>query len=238
MVAQRWGARAGVAITALVVTVAVAFWAAGSASAHVTVSADGATRGGSDQLITFRVPTESDTASTTGLKLQLPTDTPIASVLAQPVPGWTSKQTTTKLTTPIKTDDGEITEAVSEIDWTADSAAAGIGPGQFQEFVIIAGQLPDVASLTFKAIQTYSDGTEVDWIQTQAPGSSAALEHPAPVLDLARGTNDTTGSTKSSSKASDTTAVVLGAVGTGLGAIALILAVVLLARLRRRPPAA
>ena len=158
---------------------------AGPASAHVTVSAPGATRGGSDTIITFRVPTESATASTTGLKVQFPTDTPIASVLVQPQPGWTFTSKTAKLATPIKTDDGDVTEAVSEIDWSASNPAQGIKPGEFGEFIVIAGQLPDAPSITFKAIQTYSDGSAVDWIEVPAPGSSAEPEHPAPVLQLA-----------------------------------------------------
>jgi uncharacterized protein len=103
-------------------------WLAASASAHVTVTAPGVTAGASDATITFRVPTESDTASTVGLKVQLPADHPIAGVLVAPQPGWTAQTKQTKLSTPIKTDDGEITEVVSEIDWTA-TAGAGIRPG-------------------------------------------------------------------------------------------------------------
>ena len=74
------------------------------------------------------MPTESDTASTTKLEANLPTGTPIASVSLKPLPGWTAKTTTTKLATPIKSDDGEITEAVSKIDWTA-SPGGGMGWG-------------------------------------------------------------------------------------------------------------
>ena len=164
-------------------------------------------RGGSDQIITFRVPTESDTASTNALKVALPTDTPIASVLVQPITGWSFKETTVKLATPIITDDGDITEAVSEIDWTADSAATDIGPQQFGQFTIIAGQLPDTPSLTFKAIQGYSDGTTVSWTDVEAPGSNADLEHPAPVLTLAAADAASSGG-----GSSDTSAVILSIV--------------------------
>jgi uncharacterized protein len=180
-------------------TFGLVLFAAGSAWAHVTVDAPGSTQGASDQIITFRVPTESDTASTTTLKLALPTDTPIASVLVQPITGWTFTETSVKLAKPIVTDDGDITEAVSEIDWKADSAASYIAPQEFGQFTIIAGQLPDAPSLTFKAIQGYSDGTTVSWTEVEAPGSTADLEHPAPVLTLAKadassgggGSNDT-----------------------------------------------
>jgi periplasmic copper chaperone A len=202
-----------------------AFAVAFPASAHVTVDAPGATRGGSDQMINVRVPTESDTASTIGLKLQLPTDTPIASVLVEPIAGWTFTETTSKLARPIVTDDGDITSAVTEIDWTA-AAGQGIKPQEFQDFVLIAGQLPDMSSITFKAIQQYSDGTTVSWIETPAPGSNAEPEHPAPVLTLPVASAAST--TKSSS--SDTAPVILSIVALVVAAAALGLAVVTRAR--------
>jgi len=158
---------------------------AAPASAHVTVNSPGATQGGY-AVITFRVPTESDTASTTGLKVQLPTETPFASVSVQPHPGWSFTTKTTKLASPIKTDDGdEISQAVSEIDWTADSAATAIKPGEFDQFNVSAGPLPKANTITFKAIQVYSDGSVVNWTDVPAPGSTVEPDHPAPTLQLA-----------------------------------------------------
>src|ERR1700761_2728350 len=104
--------RIATVVTGVGATIVALFVVAAAASAHVTVSAPGATRGGSDQEITFRVPVEKN-ADTVGLKVALPTDTPIASVDVEPVAGWTHRQTTTKLSTPIVTDDGDITEAVT-----------------------------------------------------------------------------------------------------------------------------
>ena len=153
------------------------------AFAHVTVTAPGATSGGGDQEITFRVPVEED-VNTVGVTIQLPTSTPIASVEVAPLPGWTHVQKTAKLAKPIVTDDGTITEAVSQITWTA-AKGGGLQPGEYGDFTVIAGQLPKAKSLTFKAIQTYSDGSVVRWIETPAPGSTDEPEHPAPVLDLA-----------------------------------------------------
>jgi uncharacterized protein len=163
--------------------VAVAY-TAGPALAHVTVEAPGATQGG-DAVITFTVPTESDTASTTEVKLQLPADQPLASVAVRSKPGWTFTTQTAKLATPIDSDDGPVTEAVSVIDWKAGSAAAGIKPGEFDEFQIDVGPLPKAPTIVFKAIQYYSDGTSVSWIDVAAPGSTAEPEHPAPTLTLA-----------------------------------------------------
>ncbi|HEX4726182.1 MAG TPA: YcnI family protein [Jatrophihabitans sp.] len=213
---------------------------AGEASAHVTVAAPGVTAGASDATIIVRVPTESDSASTTGLKLQLPTDHPLAGVLVAPMDGWTATIKNTKLATPLKTDDGDITEVVSEIDWQA-STGGGIKPGFFGQFTIIAGKLPDdVNSLTFKAIQSYSDGSSVSWIEQAAPGSSAEPEHPAPVLQLAAASSPTgasapishTSSSSSGSSASATTGIVLGIIGIVLGGGALVLV------LLRRPAGA
>jgi uncharacterized protein YcnI len=198
---------------------------AGQASAHVTVAAPGVSPGASDATIIVRVPTESDTASTTGLKLQLPTDHPLAGVLVAPMDGWTATVKNTTLATPLKTDDGDITEVVSEIDWQA-STGGGIKPGFFGQFTIIAGKLPDdVNSLTFKAIQSYSDGSSVSWIEQAAPGSSAEPEHPAPVLQLAAASSSpaAVGHSSSSGSGKATTGIVLGIIGIVLGSGALVL---------------
>ncbi len=189
----------------------------GVASAHVTVAAPGATAGGSAQ-ITFTVPTESDTASTVKLQVQLPKNAPIASVSVKPVPGWTASTTTTHLAQPVKTDDGDtVTDVVSQITWTAD-AGQGIAPGQYQTFSISAGPLPKADSLAFPAIQTYSDGTQVAWIDPTVAGQPEP-QHPAPVVHL-------TGSTPSTQTASAGTAS--GGGSGGVEVAALVVAIVAL----------
>jgi uncharacterized protein YcnI len=165
---------------------------AGSAAAHVSADAPGATQGGF-AVISFRVPTESDTASTVGLKVQFPADQPLAFASVKPHPGWTYKTTTAKLAAPIKTDEGDVTEAVSVIEWRAASPAAGIKPGEFDDFEVSAGPLPKAKSMTFKAIQTYSDGSEVAWVEEPAPGSTTEPEHPAPSIPLAAPGSDEPG---------------------------------------------
>lgn len=215
----------GAVVAVLLALVAVLAFA-GPASAHVTVSSSDATQGG-EGVLTFRVPTESDTASTTKVAVQLPTATPIASVLVQPTPGWTAKTVTGKLATPIKNDDGDtVTEAVTEIDWTADSAATAIKPGEFDEFVIEAGPLPHVPTLRFAAIQTYSDGSVVKWIESPAPGSTAEPEHPAPVLTLGAAPVTTHTAAPASKGSSSTGATVLAVVALVVAAGALGLAFV------------
>lgn len=157
------------------------FFLAAPASAHVTVSSASAVPGGYAKM-TFRVPNEKDSAQTVKLEVVLPADNPIASVSVKPVPGWTAQMEKTKLATPVKSGDREITEAVTKITWTA-SAGAAVGPGQFQEFDVSAGPLPKVDQLVFKALQTYSDNDVVRWIEVPNGGDEPA--HPAPVLKLA-----------------------------------------------------
>lgn len=193
---------------------------AAPAYAHITVSSPGATQGGY-AVLTFQVPTESDTASTTALKVQLPTDAPFASVQVRPLPGWSFTTKTTKLASPIKTDDGDqVSQVISEIDWTADSAATAIKPGEFEQFQVSAGALPKAASVTFKAIQVYSDGSQVNWTEVPAPGSTAEPEHPAPTLTLAAASGPTS-TPSSSGKASNTGPWVLAGIALGVAVLSL-----------------
>jgi len=177
--ARRVVARAAVVLAACALAVGVP---AGGASAHVHVTGDDATQGGYG-VLTFRVPTESDTASTVALTVTFPAGTPLTSVSTQPVPGWHATVTRRSLDAPVATDDGPVTSYVAAVEWRADTPADGIRPGEFQQFAVAAGPLPRVASLTLPAVQTYSDGTTVAWNETATAGAEAA--HPAPVLPLA-----------------------------------------------------
>lgn len=197
------------------------------ALAHVTVSAPGAVPGGYG-VLTFRVPTESATASTTVVKVQLPASQPFGSVSVKPKAGWTYTVTRAKLAAPITTDDGDqVTDYPSVIGWKA-AAGAGIKPGEFDEFQLSAGPLPDAASMTFKVIQSYSDGKDVSWIDEPAAGSTEEPDFPAPTLKLtAAGPADTEServtADDGASKGSVAGAYVVGGVGlvAGLAALAL-----------------
>ena len=213
---------------------AAVFAVAAPAWAHVTVSAPGATKGGGDQEITFRVPVEKNIA-TVGLAVALPAKTPIASVDVKPIPGWTHTEKTVKLSTPIKTDDGDITDAVSQISWKAQSGQ-GLQPGEYGDFTFIAGQLPDVSQIVFGAIQTYSDGSVVRWNQTAAPGSDVEPDNPAPVLTLsAAPTASKPAAVTKVEKANTTTPTVLAIIALVLGAAAVGIAVVGNARRKATP---
>jgi len=195
--------------------------------AHVTVDPSTATQGGFSAL-TFRVPNETDSSSTTKVQVFLPQDHPLASVSVKPHPGWHAQVVTKKLATPLSTDDGEVSEGVFSITWTPNAQQDAIQPGQYDEFDISVGPLPEVSSLTFKALQTYSDGTVVRWIDPPAAEGQPEPEHPAPTLTLVPASDEDAADPASSgsgdSDGSDgtaTTALVLSIVAVLLGAGAL-----------------
>ena len=180
MLIPRLAAGLAVGLAAVVLT-------AVPAAAHVTVSAPDAAPGGFGKLV-VRVPTESDTASTTKVQVQLPADTPFAFVSSKPHPGWTVATTERKLAKPITAEGFTLTKAVATVTWTASGTSAGIAPGQFDEFELSLGAFPsDVDTLSFPTTQTYSDGTVVVWDQASVKGQDEP-EHPLPTLELAAAT--------------------------------------------------
>lgn len=173
--------RAGAALAAVAALSAAALLAAPAASAHVRVVPE-STAGGGFAKLTFRVPNESDTAGTTSLVVTLPENAPLAFVSVQPVTGWTATVTRAKLPTPVTVHGTEIDEAVRTVTWKAASGVR-IAPGQFQEFAISGGPLPESGEMVFAAAQTYSDGKVVNWDQPQAEGA-AEPENPAPAFTI------------------------------------------------------
>ena len=149
------------------------------AQAHVQVIPDQTAAGSEITVLTFRVPTESAKAGTSQVSISLPTDTPLASVLAEPVAGWSVSIKTAKLPKPFNLDGTTLTEAPSSVTWTAAKGHA-VMPGGFQEFKLSAGPIPNNATvLSFPTTQTYTDGTVVKWNQPQPPGADEP-EHPLP----------------------------------------------------------
>ena len=100
-------------------------------------------------------------------------------VLAQPVPGWTAKVTTRHLDTPIQTDDGPMSDIVTDVTWTANNPASGIQPETYQGFNMLAGSLPEAGSeVVFKAVQTYANGTVVRWVDPVTEGDPDVWDAP------------------------------------------------------------
>lgn len=173
-------ARLTVLLLAALTALAAAATFATAAWAHVTVSSGDAAPGGYGKF-TFRVPNESDTASTVALRIQIPEEAAMGSLRARPVPGWTVTTTTAGLAEPIEAHGREISSYVSLVEYRATDG--GIAPGQFQEFALSGGPIPEAEQLSFPTVQSYSDGDESAWIEPTVAGQEEP-ERPAPVLSL------------------------------------------------------
>jgi uncharacterized protein YcnI len=149
------------------------------AAAHVTVNPGEAAKGGFAAL-TFRVPNERDDASTTTVEVNFPEDAPFSSVGVKPKAGWAYTVERRTLDEPIDAHGEMISDVVSKITWTGGT----IGPGEFEEFDVSAGTMPEEGDfLLFPTIQTYSSGEVVRWIDEPVEGGEEP-EHPAPMLTL------------------------------------------------------
>lgn len=220
---------------------ALTLFTAMPAAAHVTVQPGEATKGGFAKLA-FRVPNESETAGTIKLAVRFPLDTPVSSMRVKPMQGWTTQVEMEKLPSPVRSGDVEITEAVRTITWTAQPGVR-IGPGEFAEFEVSGGPLPQAEQLLLPAAQTYDDGNVVTWDAPPPAQGAEEPEHPAPLLKLtaaedadgaaaAPDTGASSGTTTQAAEAGrDDTArwlggigLVVGALGLGVGAGALLTA--------------
>jgi uncharacterized protein YcnI len=147
-----------------------------AAAAHVTLQPETAPAGGFTRL-DVRVPTERENASTTKVEVQFPPG--FLSVSTEPVPGWDMEVRMRELDEPVEQFGEQVTEEVDTVTFNATGDAA-IRPGQFQDFglsVAVPDRRPGTM-LTFKALQTYSNGEVVRWI---GPPDS---EEPAPQVEL------------------------------------------------------
>lgn len=214
-----------------VVGVATLF-GAGTASAHVTAKVIGETAAkGGYTVITFRVPNEDATAGTTKVEVKLPAEYPLTSVRTKPVAGWTATIVKSKLDKPVEVRGTQITEAVTSVTWTA-AAGTRIGPGEYGEFPLSVGRLPESTdSLVIPAVQTYDSGKVVRWDAPPPAKGAEEPEHPAPVVALsaagdAHGATAAAGAagaedSQASSSSSDGTARWLGGAGLAVGALGL-----------------
>ena len=214
---------------------------AGPASAHVTINPAEGKQGGYGRFA-FRVPNESDTASTVKVEVNLPENAPVGSVSTMPVAGWTVAVEKRKVDPPIEVHGSQLTEAVSKLTFTA-APNAGVKPGEFQEFPVSMGPLPQVDTMVFKVLQTYSDGNVSRWIEEPTPGAEEP-ENPAPVLKLAAAAPASQGASAPAAAADDDddadrsgAATALGVAGLVAGLGGLALGGLAFARTRREPAA-
>ena len=164
----------------IVGAVVAALALAPTAAAHVTLQPSEAPAGGFTRL-DVRVPNERDNAGTTKVEVQMPPG--FLSVSYEPEPGWDGEVTMRQLDEPVEEFGERVTEEVDRITFTAQGEANAIQPGEFRDFGLSL-RVPEGrpgSMLTFRSLQTYSNGEVVRWI---GPPDS---EEPAPQVELTPG---------------------------------------------------
>jgi Domain of unkown function (DUF1775) len=159
----RWTVRAAVALIGCVAGV-LAF--AGVAFAHVEVSADPAVSGATNAVVTFKAEAESPTSGVVSVRIVLPTGLTANDVSLNKGPeGWAFTPGADGYTV----------------------AGPALPQGEEAIHSIIVTRLPNMTSLTFKAVVTYADGTADHWVD-DTTAANPDPPHPAPVLALGGGT--------------------------------------------------
>ncbi len=125
--------------------------------AHVVVSPEEVAAGDYETL-TVSVPTEKE-VPTTEVRVEVPEGFVLSGV--QPVPGWEYG---------FEEDDGLVTA----VTWSGGE----IGPREFQQFLVQAQSPEEPGRYSWRAIQTYEDGSVVEW--TGPPDA----EEPASVVEV------------------------------------------------------
>jgi uncharacterized protein YcnI len=185
--------------------------------AHVVVSPEKVTAGDYETL-TVSVPTEKE-IPTTKIRVEVPEGFLLSGV--QPVPGWEHTFQ----------EDGGVVRAVT-------FSGGEIRPREFQQFLLQAQAPEEPGEYPWKAIQTYKDGSVVEWV---GPPDS---EKPASVIEVISGGSEHPQSSpqpseaSASQKAAGGEAKVLAETGgtnlavyAGLGFIGLVVSALLARRL-------
>jgi uncharacterized protein YcnI len=231
--------------TALFCVTAVALLLPATAQAHVSVHPNTVPEGAFATL-NIRVPGEEENAYAYKVATLFPAG--FTDVSIQNVPDWTAKVVTKKLAKPIQTDDGPVTEEVSQVIWTGNKSVDGrLDNGTFMQFPLSIAMPEGIAgkSLAFKTLEYYSNGKVIHWIgapNAEFPAPTVNITAKGGVLqDVAGGeagptpgevpgaeaapsssSNSTSSSSDSASKGLGIAALIVGALGLLAGGAALV----------------
>jgi periplasmic copper chaperone A len=210
----------------------VALLAPASAGAHVTIQPS-AHPAGDFFKFGVRVPNERDKANTTEVRVQVPDGW--YSLGYEPRDGWAISVVNEKLAEPVEQFGEEVTEQVKELRIKAAAGNEGITPGQFEEFYFSGGPVPGKPGqeLKYEAIQTYSNGEVVRWIdpdpEAESPASTVTAVDPEATdpAQLAASVEEVSASSNEddddfASKGLGIAALIVGALGLLLGLFALL----------------
>ncbi len=149
-----------------------------TAQAHVSLHPN-TVPAGAFVTLNVRVPGEEQGAYADKVDMLLPAG--FTDVAVQNVPGWTVKEITTKLRTPIQTDGGPVSQEISQIVWTGDRSTLGrLANGTFTQFPLSIAMPANVAgqSLAFKTLEYYSNGVIARWI------GPPTADYPSPTINV------------------------------------------------------
>jgi Uncharacterized protein conserved in bacteria len=132
---------------------------ASAASAHVTVQPP-SVPANSYQVFAVRVPSEEKGVNTVKVQVKVADGAVISRV--EPKPGWTSEL------------EKDANGVVTSITWTA-AEGGGLSETEFTEFRMSGKVNEDAAQLVWKAYQTYSDNTVVEWVGADGSDKPASV---------------------------------------------------------------
>jgi uncharacterized protein YcnI len=203
--------------TTIIALIACLWLFAGIASAHVVVYPQQTTQG-SYEKFSVRVPSEKKDTNTVKVEVRVaPADVTISRI--EPKAGWTYALTK------------DATGAVTSVVWTAQGD--GLSPTEFTEFNMSGKVADNAAAITWKAYQTYKDGSVVEWVGASDSDTPASVTkvNPKPAGTDSGGhdTGHTAAATGDGAAAASKTPLVLSIVAVVLGALSLIVSL-----LRRR----
>lgn len=141
----------------------------GVASAHVNVQPQ-ETSQGKYEVFTVRVPSENEEVQTTKVEVKFSEDVNVTRF--EPKPGWTYEVQ--------KDDTGKITS----VTWTAEGK--GLSSTEFGQFNMQGKVGDDAKEIVWKAYQTYSDGSVVEWVGAPDADKPASVT----VVNPADGTSE------------------------------------------------
>jgi periplasmic copper chaperone A len=155
-----------------------ALLAPAAAQAHISLHPN-TVPAGAFATLQVRVPGEQEGAHVTKVDVLFPPG--FTSVGYENVSGWSAKVVTQKVSPPIQTAEGPVSEEVAHVIWTWSGPLGTVNNNQFIQFPIsvaiprnLSGQ-----ALLFKTLQSYSNGQLVHWIDP-----SLSAEHPSPRINV------------------------------------------------------
>ncbi len=148
---------------------------AGMASAHVTVQPP-QVAAGTYQVMAVRVPSEEKGVNTVKVQVKVPAEINVSRV--EPKEGWKHEL------------EKDADNKIISITWSSD---VGLSETEFTEFRVSGKVAEDAAQLVWKAYQTYSDGTVVEWVGGEGADKPASVTTVTPAS--AEGSDDGHGQT-------------------------------------------